>query len=340
MSGKTRQPAGNPTPPKAALILYLTTPRAQWWKDHLQSLLPDIECRLWTAEGNIEDVQYAVVWRPPTGWLKRFVNLQCILSVGAGIDHILEDTELPPDIPVIRTTGDDLTQRMREYVCLHVLRLHRRSMETELAQRNRRWHNQIVPVAAERQIGVMGLGNLGTACAEALIALGFKVAGWTRRRRSSFVSNEGSKLVTDSSNGGINHYAGDSELSQFLANTEILVCLLPLTPATDSILCSALFRQLPKGAAIINAGRGAHLVEADLLDALDDGQLSYATLDVFRQEPLPDDHPFWQHAKVTVTPHIASMIDPESGGKEIAANLIRFINDEPIDDLTSRDQGY
>ena len=314
-------------PPKqtAALVIYLNTERAQWWRDHLQKLLPAIECRLWDSVNDPADVLYAVVWRPPTGWLKRFSNLQCIVSIGAGIDHILEDTELPAGVPVIRTTGADLTQRMREYVCLHVLRLHRRSVETELAQRQRRWHNRIVPVAGERNVGVMGLGNLGTACAKSLYALGFNVAGWARQKHSI---------------DGIKCFAGDAELSYFLSTIDILVCLLPLTPATKNFLCRSLFRQLPTGASIINVGRGAHLVEEDLLDALESGQLSFATLDVFRTEPLPKDHPFWLHKQITVTPHIASMIDPDTGGKEIAANLTRFINNEPIDDLASRDEGY
>jgi glyoxylate/hydroxypyruvate reductase A len=318
----TDSPSSQPS--RAALVLYLNTARAQWWKDHLGNLLPEFECRLWTDEGDPTDVRYAVVWRPPTGWLKQFSNLRCIFSVGAGIDHILED-KLLPDVPVIRTTGEDLTQRMREYICLHVLRLHRRSMDTEKAQRERRWHNQVIPVAGERVVGIMGLGNLGTACAESLLKLGFNVTGWARSKHN----------LT-----GINCYAGDAELAEFLNDIDILVCLLPLTPATDNILSSKLFNNLPAGACIINAGRGAHLVEDDLLQALNTGHIAHATLDVFRQEPLPDDHPFWQHPQITVTPHVASMIDPESGGKEIAANLRRFENGEPIADLASRDRGY
>lgn len=308
-----------------ALVLYLTTDRAQWWKNHLQSLLPEIECRLWDSEGDPADVLYAVVWRPPTGWLKRFENLRCVFSVGAGIDHILEDTMFPAHVPIIRTTGADLTQRMREYVCLHVLRLHRRSMDTELAQRERRWFNQVTPVASERRVGIMGLGNLGGACAASLVELGFNVAGWSLHKHSI---------------DGVQCFAGESELPRFLATTEILVCLLPLTAATENILSSTLFCQLPNAASIINVGRGAHLNEQHLLDALQSGQLSYAILDVFRHEPLADDHPFWAHDRITVTPHVASMIDPVSGGKEIAANLHRFINGEPIDDLTSRKDGY
>ena len=230
-------------PTHAALVLYLNTARAQWWKDHLSSLLPDIECRLWTDDGDPTDVLYAVVWRPPTGWLKQFRNLRCIFSVGAGIDHILED-DLLPNVPVIRTTGKDLTQRMREYICLHVLRLHRRSMDNEKAQRERRWQNQVIPVASERVVGIMGLGNLGGACAESLHALGFSVTGWARSRHTL---------------AGIKCYAGDAEFAEFLRDIDILVCLLPLTPATDNILCNSLFQQLPAGTCIINAGRGCLL---------------------------------------------------------------------------------
>lgn len=310
---------------RPALVLYLSTARAQWWKEHLQSLLPNIECRLWDDSGDPDDVLYAVVWRPPDGWLRGFSNLRCIFSIGAGIDHILEDTDLPAGVPIVRTTGTDLTQRMREYVCLHVLKLHRRSAETEAAQREKRWHNRIVPVAQERTVGIMGLGNLGRASADALCSLGFKVSAWTRHKRTV---------------AGIDCYAGDAEFSAFLADTEILVCLLPLTTATENILKAELFSQLPPGASIINVGRGAHLDETDLLHALDSGQLSHATLDVFRQEPLPEAHPFWQHPNITITPHVASMIDPESGGKEIAANLQRFINGEPIEDLTDPARGY
>jgi len=307
-----------------ALILYLNTDRAQWWKDHLQSLVPETECRLWDAAGDPADVLYAVVWRPPTGWLKQFKNLRCVFSIGAGIDHVLEDTQLPPQIPIIRTTGVDLTQRMREYLCLHVLRLHRRSMDTEFAQRERRWFNQITPVASERNVGIMGLGKLGAICATSLVELGFRVAGWARHQHHIE---------------GVQCYA-EADLPQFLATTEILICLLPLTPATENILCRCLFNQLPRGASIINVGRGAHLVEKDLLEALQTEQLSYATLDVFRQEPLPDDHPFWSHANITVTPHVASMIDPVSGGKEIVANLRQFIKGEEVADLASREDGY
>ena len=308
-----------------ALIIRVGESRAEWWRAHLQDLLPEIECRLWDDPGDPAEIEYAVVWRPPAGGLKRFANLRCIVSIGAGIDHVLADPELPGGVPIIRTTGHDLTQRMREYVCLHVLRLHRRLPEIEAAQRTREWHQLINPPAPQRRVGVMGLGNLGADCARTLGLVGFDVAGWARRPREI---------------DGVTTFAGGDGLAPFLARSEILVCLLPLTPATTGILNAELFAQLPEGACVVNAARGEHLVEADLLAALESGQVGWATLDVFHEEPLPAAHPFWDHPRVLVTPHVASLIDPVAGGKAIAANLRRFIAGEPVPDLVDLDQGY
>jgi len=311
-----------------ALIIRVGPAREKWWQDHLQSLLPDIECRAWSNPGDLADIEIAVVWKPPAGELKRFPNLRAIVSIGAGIDHVLDDPELPRHIPIIRTTGQDLKIRMREYVTLHVLRLHRRLPEIEAAQQRREWLQLVNPPAYERKVGLLGLGDLGTDCARALGALGFDVAGWSKRK----------KTVP-----GIDSFAGQEGqdgLAAFLKRTEILVCLLPLTSATRGILNADLFNKLPSGASIINAARGGHLVDDDLLDALDSGQISAATLDVFHQEPLPADHPFWQHPKILVTPHIASLIDPVTGGKTIAANVRKFLAGDPIPDLVDLEQGY
>jgi glyoxylate/hydroxypyruvate reductase A len=171
----------------------------------------------------------------------------------------------------------------------------------------------------------MGLGNLGADCARTLSLVGFDVAGWSRRPKE--VEN-------------VTTFAGPEGLAPFLARSEILVCLLPLTPATRGILNAELFARLPEGACVVNAARGEHLVEADLLAALDSGRVGGATLDVFHEEPLPPDHPFWDHPRVLVTPHVASLIDPVAGGKAIAANLRRFINGEPLPDLVDLAQGY
>jgi glyoxylate/hydroxypyruvate reductase A len=308
-----------------SLIIHVGTRRAPWWKEHLQDLLPEITCRAWDDPGDDDAVRYAVVWNPPPGGLKRFRNLKVIVSIGAGIDHILDDPELPRDIPIIRTTGADLTMRMREYVCLHVLRLHRRLPEIEAAQATREWVRFVNPLASERGVGIMGLGNLGGDCARTLAMIGFNVAGWSLRPKSIE---------------GVRSFVGKQELKQFLERTEILVCLLPLTPATKGILNAGLFKNLPHGASIINAARGEHLVEADLLAALDRGKITSAVLDVFHNEPLPSDHPFWDHPKVMVTPHVASLIDPVAGGKTIAANIRRFIAGETVPDMVDLARGY
>ena len=308
-----------------SLIIHVGNARAQWWKEHLQTLLPEIPCRLWNDPGDDTAVHYAVLWKHPPGGLLRFLNLEVIVSMGAGIDHVLADPELPRHLPIIRTTGFDLTQRMREYVCLHVLRLHRRLPEIEAAQPRREWLQLVNPPAYERRVGIMGLGNLGADCALALKAIGFDVAGWSKSRKEI---------------AGITCFAGDGERRAFLERSDILVCLLPLTDETRGILDADLFAGLPKDACIINAARGEHLVEADLLAALDGGRLRAATLDVFHKEPLPEDHPFWDHPKVLVTPHVASLIDPVAGGKAIAANLRRFIEGEPVADMVEPGRGY
>ncbi|NJO36763.1 MAG: glyoxylate/hydroxypyruvate reductase A [Rhizobiales bacterium] len=308
-----------------ALIIRVGPARERWWLEHLQSLLPEIDCRPWSAPGNPEDIEIAVVWKPPAGGLRRFPGLKLIVSIGAGIDHVLADPELPRHVPIMRTTGEDLTMRMREYVLLHVLRLHRRLAEIEAAQARREWLQLVNPPASERRVGIMGLGRLGADCARMLALVGFDVAGWARRQKAIE---------------GVRSFAGDRELGVFLARSEILVCLLPLTPETDGILNAALFERLPQGAALINAARGGHLVEQDLLDALDQGQISAATLDVFRIEPLPAASPFWDHPKVLVTPHVASLIDPATGGRRIAANIRSFLRGEPVADLVDLERGY
>jgi len=305
--------------------LHLNSAREQWWLEHLQSLLPDFDCRLWHDRGNDADIEYAVVWRLPEQGLTQLSNLKCIVSVGAGIDQLMGNRLLVPDVPIIRTTGAELTQRMREYVCLHVLRVHRDLDSVIRAQSEQRWRQSVTPVAGQRQVGVMGLGNLGRACAVALRELGFSVRGWAR-----------SEHQID----GVQTFAGPASLDAFLSGTDILVCMLPLTTQTENILNNSLFGQLTPGASVINVGRGGHLNEADLLGALNSGQLSSATLDVFREEPLPPDSTLWSHPKIMVTPHIASMIDPLSGGQRIAQNLQQFKAGQPVDDLVNPDRGY
>ena len=299
--------------------------RAPWWKEHISSLLPEME--IFLAEETVDKatIDFAIVWKPGPGWLKTFPNLRCIVSIGAGIDHVLSDPDLPKGIPIIRTTGRDLSLRMREYVTLHVLRFHRRLPEVEAVQPQREWLQIVEPPANERKVGIMGLGNLGADCAYALTKIGFDVAGWARSEKSI-------ESVTC--------FVGDAQLTDFLNRTEILVCMLPLTPETEGILNADLFKKLPKGARIINVARGQHLVDDDLLEAIKSGDIAAATLDVFHQEPLPIDHLFWDHPNILVTPHIASLIDPVAGGERIAENIRAFNNGEYLADLVPLGRGY
>ena len=201
-----------------ALVVRVGNARAEWWREKLQGLLPDIDCRDWENPGDKADVEYAVVWKPPPGGLKTFPNLKCVVSMGAGIDHVLVDPELPKHLPIIRTVGDDLRQRMREYVALHVLRHHRRLPDIQAAQQRKAWDQIITPPAPERHVAVLGLGNMGAEVARTLAGIGFAVHGWSR----------GPKDLR-----GIVCHHGEAGLADLLPLAEILVCLLPLTPATE-----------------------------------------------------------------------------------------------------------
>ncbi|WP_172327151.1 NAD(P)-dependent oxidoreductase [Mangrovicoccus sp. HB161399] len=299
--------------------------KSQDWCNMLGELLPGWKVEPMHAISDPAAVEYGVVWRPKTGDLAQFPKLKAIVSIGAGIDHVLADAALPQDVPIIRTVGTDLTQRMREYVALHVLRHHRNMPDILAAQAESKWSQIVVPPATRRKVGVMGLGNLGKVAAQTLAAIGFDTHGWARTPREVE---------------GVTCHAGAEGFDAFLKGTEILVNLLPLTSETRGILNASLFNKLARGACVINAARGPHLVDQDLVDALASGQIAQATLDVFHVEPLPSDHPFWAHPQITVTPHIASMIDAPTGGQIIAANLKQFEAEGTVPDLADARRGY
>ncbi len=309
------------------MTIAVSLPNAEklaWWVAHLGTLLPEHEVTPAAEISRPDDVRYAVVWQPPTGLLASFPNLKATISIGAGIDHIAADPDYPTDVPVIKTIGPDMTQRMLEYVALHVLSLHRQLPDLQTAQKTGKWLQIVTPTAPNRKVGILGLGHLGRQAAVTLKGLGFDVAGWSRSGNAP---------------DGIEGYDA-SQLDAFFARNEILVCLLPLTPETRGLLCATTFAKMPKGACLINAARGAHLIEDDLLAALETGQISRATLDVFNTEPLPQDHPFWTHPNVLITPHIASLIDPVSGGEVIAANIRTLDAGGTPEALTHVSRGY
>lgn len=299
--------------------------KTEWWCQMLRDLMPDWNVYPIDQVPDPDAVTYSVLWRPATGSMKPFRNLKAIVSLGAGIDHVLADEQLPIHVPIIRTVGTDLTQRMKEYVALHVLRHHRELPAIQANQARQLWEQIVVPPAPQRRVGVMGLGNLGAAAADLLKQIGFEVRGWARSPKNL---------------PGIQCFSGSEGFGAFLEGTEILVCLLPLTESTRGILNVDTFNRLKRGASIVNAARGPHLVDSDLVDALNSGQISSATLDVFHVEPLPKTHPFWTNPKITVTPHVASLIDAPTGSKIVAKNIRTFQETGTVADLADAKRGY
>jgi glyoxylate/hydroxypyruvate reductase A len=275
------------------------------------------------------EVHYAAVWKPVPGELAGFPNLKAIFNLGAGVDALMSDKTLP-DVPLVRVAVDDLTDRMAEYVVLHVLMHHRQELYLRDSQRVKRWAPRYQWPANAISVGIMGLGVLGANAADVLRRIGFKVVGWSR-----------SKKQID----GIECLAGAEQLDAFLTRTDILVCLLPLTPDTRHILnrnlVNKLNRNSPLGAPVlINAGRGGLQNEADILSCLDDGTLGAASLDVYGQEPLPADSPFWTHPKVVLTPHNAADTDPDEISKYVARQIARFEAGGALDNVVDRRRGY
>ena len=299
--------------------------RADWWRDEIAKRRPGLEFRAWPEVGEVAEIDYALVWKPPHGDLARYPNLRLVISLGAGVDHLFDDPDLPAEVPICRVVDRMLTMRMTEYVVLHVLRHHRQQRAYDAQQRARTWHWLGEPAAAERKVGVMGHGVLGADAADKLVRLGFDVAAWSRSPKQQ---------------AGVESHAGPDGLVPFLGRTEILVCLLPLTPQTTGIINRQTLAALPRGACLVNAARGGHVVEDDLLAALDQGHIAEATLDVFAAEPLAPEHRFWSHPRVTVTPHVASVTDPTSVADFVVEQIRRIEAGEPLQNLVDPKVGY
>jgi glyoxylate/hydroxypyruvate reductase A len=278
---------------------------------------------------NDPSIEYAVVWKHRPGVLSALPNLKIIFSVGAGVDHIFADPDLP-DVPIVRVVADNLTQYMTEYVVWRVLDHHRQGMTYRAQQTRRTWHEPPQPPADAIRVGIMGLGNLGRASARALLALGFKVNGWSRSPRSIE---------------GVASFHGAEGLDAFLNATDILVSLLPLTPATRGIIDYKLLGKLNRGnglggAFLVNAGRGQLQKDADIVRALDDGLIREASLDVFETEPLPKTSPLWKHPKIFITPHAAATSDPIHLVPPMLTQMEAFERGEALQNLVDREAGY
>lgn len=302
---------------------------AELWSGALLKHMPELEIVAWRPGAEPPDdlasFDYALVWKPPMGLLNRMPGLKAVFSLGAGIDHIFRDPELPEGLPVVRMVEAGLTGGMTEFVVMQVLYHHRRMLDYRAQQRERVWKELPFTAPWDRKVGILGLGQLGSDAAEKLAALRLDVAGWSRSPKEI---------------PGVASYHGAEGLEAFLARSEILVCLLPLTEETRGILNAETFAKLPRGACVINVGRGEHLVEADLLAALESGQVDSATLDVFAEEPLPADSPFWSHERVVVTPHVASITIPDTAAAAVADNIRRVERGEAPLNAVDRARGY
>src|SRR5262245_32566721 len=297
-----------------------------------RSLAPDLDLRVAPHVGNPADVHYVLAWWPQPGLLETLPNLRLIVSVGAGVDHLFSDPDLP-DVPIIRFVDPDLTGRMVEYIALHVLYHHRRMSEFRELQARRVWKYLPEPAAHEVRVGLMGLGVLGAAAAGALKTLGYQVRGWSRSAKSL---------------DGVQCYACPDELESFLADADILAVLLPLTSDTRGILDRKLIAKLSRrgrderlpGPVLINAGRGGLQIDADILAALGAGELYAASLDVFEAEPLPHSSPLWSHPRVVVTPHNAAESAPAAIVSYALRQMAAHRNGERLEHVVDPKRGY
>jgi glyoxylate/hydroxypyruvate reductase len=312
-----------------ALLLCMTTWDAQPWLDRLRRLAPGRDIRAWPEVGDPAEITYAAVWKQPPGALSGLPNLRGIISLGAGVDHLFADAALP-DVPLARIVDADLTSRMSEWVVLHALIHLRRQRLYDAFQRERLWRDvRPAPAARELRVGVMGMGVLGQDAARKLGTMGFDVAGWSRSGKPV------EEIVT---------FDG-AALDAFLDRTDLLVVLLPATPETRGILNRALFKKLARdgvlgGPILMNAGRGALQVEADIVTCLDEGILEAVTLDVFETEPLPASSPLWNHPKVTVTPHNSAISDEEAVGRFVLRQVERHERGLPFETPVERSRRY
>ncbi len=308
-----------------AIVLIRQDGKTASWKNALKAKAPGVPIYNYQEDHPREQVTMAIVWKHPQGTLKAYPNLQCIASFGAGVDFIFEDPGLPGNLPITRVVDPVLASDMSEFVIAQVFSYLKHLKQYALDQEERIWRPKAYRRIADEVVGIMGMGALGTVLARDLTQLGFQVRGWATSKKTG--------LATPC-------YSGQEALGEFLTPVTILVCLLPLTEQTRGILNKPLFSQLPKGAFIINVARGGHLVDADLLEMLKTGQLSGAALDVFHDEPLPKDHPFWDLPEVHLTPHIASVSDQDSVVPQLLENYRRLQKGQALLNVVSRDKGY
>jgi glyoxylate/hydroxypyruvate reductase A len=306
-------------------LLYTADPsRSEDWRTAIAERDPALDVQFGAEGADLDRVRYLLAWQFPEALVPRLPGLQVIFSTGAGVEQFSLD-RIPPSVEIVRMLDPAILEGMVEYAVFATLALHRDILAYQDDRKARRWAPIRVRPAAQRQVGVMGLGHLGARVLRALKPFGFPLYGWSRSPRSL---------------DGVACFSGSQTLTAFLGCCDILICLLPLTPSTRGILGKAAFDALPPGAGLVNVGRGGHLREDELLDALGDGRIGGAVLDVLADEPPSPNHPFWDHPRILITPHIAGMTSPASAAAALVDNIHRHQAGEPMIGRIRRDLGY
>ena len=293
------------------------------WRAAVVAALPDATIFVWPDAPRSPD--YALVWKPPAELFARARSARAIFNLGAGVEALLAVPTLPDDVPVIRLEDAGMAVQMAEYVTLAVLRAYREADAYVVQQREGRWQPRTRIAKSAFGVGFLGFGVLGQAVASALAPFGFPIRAWSRGRKAF---------------PGVESFAGRAELRTFLATSQVLACLLPSTAETTSLLDRAALEALPSGAHLVNVARGGIVVDDDLIMLLDRGHLASATLDVFREEPLPSGHPFWHHPRITVTPHTSAVTQVKDSVAQVAAKIQALERGEPVTGIVDRARGY
>jgi glyoxylate/hydroxypyruvate reductase len=309
------------------LLVPTATRRVDMWTVPLAQMAPDLIVKVHgTDQYDPKSIDYALSFRPPPGLLATFPNLRVVFSLGAGVESFLNDPAYPRNVPLTRFVDHTLSRDMAQYCVMHTLIHYRRQRYFDVLQQEHKWRQSVPKQRPEEtRVGILGLGEIGTMIAERIRDLDFAMAGWSRKKKDVK---------------GVESFAGSDQLKPFLARSDILICVLPLTPDTRHILNKDTFAMLPKNAFVINVARGGHLKEDDLIAAIDSGHLSGAALDVFETEPLPEDSPIWSHPKITMTPHVAAISDPRAMAKVAVDGIKAFESGRPLENVVDFKRGY
>ncbi len=295
------------------------------WLAHLKEAMPEETIHTVWTDYDPMDIDIAVIVQPPPGSLAHLPNLVWIHSLWAGVETILADETIPPDIPIVRLQDPHMADTIAEAAAMHVLALHRKMPGYRMLQQQHTWKDLGYTETSETRIGILGLGLMGSAAARVIAMLGFQVMGWSRS----------TKVIEN-----VQSFAGERGLADMVSKSNILVNLLPLTPETRGIMNQELFAMLPPNANVVNLGRGPHVDDDALLEALDTGRVAHAALDVFQKEPLPSDHPFWDHPSITITPHVAAPTGRLTGSRIVATNVRRYRTEGIIPEAVDRRLSY